>query len=357
MAITSVDGKLTSHDDAVDRQGAGTIGDSHLIPFGSKGGSNNAIIDDQDPAVKYGIARSLGYSGVSTNLTGSRANAFDVNGSTTKLQAVGAAVQYTFSGTSIAILGRFNNNSSNLAIYVDGVLTKGRVLVYGQFDNNSVNPQTPLPAIATTVPLLAGHGLTASGEVLIGNERITYTSIVANVLQGCTRGANKTTPVLHYWTENVYQMDSTAPLNPGFGNPSFSQAQAVWYSPFLDPGNHTITIVLISSTEGGPAFWFDGFIVGSMFGSSNIVRSVGTVTVAGLTDGAGFYTALLTGRSGPGILAFLGFNLLSSGGGVYPVLEVLGDPTDNASVALRIRGSINTNYSLQLVINYIGEAF
>ena len=55
-----------------------------------------------------------------------------------------------------------------------------------------------ITATDTTIPLQDASSFPSSGEIIIGEERITYTGKSGNNLTGCTRGANSTTATEHY---------------------------------------------------------------------------------------------------------------------------------------------------------------
>ena len=377
MALIAVNGGLTDHDESNERMGAGTIGESHMILGGSKGNSLNAIIDDQDPRITYGAVRAEGGPTI-TSFTAVRQTTFDFNGSYTQITSAGSGFTCIFNGTSIGILGRMGLNSSQLHVYIDGVLAPGRTLANTALGLKYAASVAPLNTTDTTIQVIApftsgsGSNITA-GSFVIDNEIISYTGYdsVNTNFTGCTRGAFGTTPATHAWSSMLYAYSSTVPLN--FGptlSPSFSTEQIVYYNPFLSPGDHRITVAVVGDPNTGPVgniyFGFDGLLVGSMIGSRSILRSIGSVIINSLvTDGAGRAdVGALSTRTGVSVIGFLGYNVVS--GPTNPLIYCLPDgggtqpntlqSTGQDSPAYRLIGQASSTYSVQLIFSYLGES-
>ncbi|MFW6377138.1 MAG: phage tail protein, partial [bacterium] len=108
------------------------------------------------------------------------------------------------------ITGGSNENCTNVEkeTDTDNLANKIVILGYGDGDNqlriemyNSSPIYSTLSSSITsssnTITLKDASDFPSSGEVIIGNERITYTDKLGDELTGCTRGENNTTAMAH----------------------------------------------------------------------------------------------------------------------------------------------------------------
>ena len=97
--------------------------------------------------------------------------------------------------------------SGNCLGYGDGV----NQLKTSFYDSSAISTTlaTALTASATTVVLTDASSFASSGEIIVAEERITYTGKTGNNLTGCTRGASSTTAITH--PAKVYVAKYVAP--------------------------------------------------------------------------------------------------------------------------------------------------
>ena len=352
-------GTLDAPDNTIQRTNFGTVGADQVVPKSLGGHTSNAIIDDANPAIRYGV-----YKSGTAIFTDTRSGSWDYDGSTTWFKTVGGAAVFTFDGTSIAVMARTNTKSGAFNVYIDDVLSKGRILVSEQLSMTIYT--ISLNATDTSIVLVSVASIVGTaGEVMIGSERITFTGITGTTLTGCTRGANGSSATIHSYTENVYMMDYYVPcwLDP-VASLDFSNGQIVYYNPFLQPGHHKIVIVSVNNPSAAQqGFWFDGFIVGTLLGARQINRQVGTVTITVQADAQGYADlGAINTTTGTAIVGLLGYYVGTSG--AYPRLMCFGNsnvagtgPDDYTFPAYAISGATPANWcTITLVFTFIGES-
>jgi hypothetical protein len=197
---------------------------------------------------------------------------------------------------------------------------------------------------------------------LIDSELITYSGKASNTLTGCTRGTGGTTAAAHNWSAIVYKWDSTAGLNFGAGAVTtsagnYATEQLVWFNPFLSPGHHQVTVVVIESASiAGYNFWFDGFVVGPLVGAQSIFRNIATATISATTNAGGYAdVGALTTRTGISIIGVLGYDQVSPapGAAAFPDLAITDD--GNGAPSFYFMGAATTAYVIRVCFIYIGE--
>ena len=95
----------------------------------------------------------------------------------------------------------------------------------------------------TTIPVVSTTNFLATDFVIIGDERILYTSDNATAFIGCTRGYDGTDAVAHSSGDNVYTADASV-INNGLGfNIGATQASVGTLAVIMIPWNFfTITL-------------------------------------------------------------------------------------------------------------------
>jgi hypothetical protein len=191
----------------------------------------------------------------------------------------GDCATVNFSGSSVAILGYTQNFGGKADVYIDGVLTKGRLTtraLLGLSGNSFTAPA--LSATATSIYAVT-TGFAASGTIVIDDEVIPYTSLNGDGLHfdGCTREGTK----LHSNGTNIYQYDSTVDFYT-----ADLTSDIVWSNNLLPPGQHTLKIVLRSDKNAASTDFYmklGGFLLGGVMGATNISVSTVTATQTGLS--------------------------------------------------------------------------
>lgn len=296
MALNKLDSLNQSRDTIVQRLGTGTITGAHVQTGTLDSKAMTGVIDDTNTRILYGNSIP-GNSSQITQVQGNStavSNTETIMGGISGLGVPGSAAQLNFIGTSIGVLGGINKYSGLIQVYIDGVLTPGRTPAFLPFNvsANSVNT----PVLSKTAVAVTGWGsnprFAAAGTLLIGNELMTYTSIVPDVnfndvYTGVTRGAFGTIAVEHFASESIYSWASSYDCSPIYEQTNYSTKQLLYYNPFLSPGDHTITVVVVAGITGYSRLYFDGFITGSLLGSRNILTQTATVTAAVMIDANG----------------------------------------------------------------------
>lgn len=356
MAIWSVDGETPKKDVREQRINAGTVGGEHVLTSTLGGRQVRSIIDDSDPRILYGFAP--GYGATLENLTNVATSDFQYGGTYTVIGGTagtgtpGDAAQLRFNGTSIAVLGGFNPSSGNMRVWIDGVETKGRIPIYTGFRLSS-GSQNIITATSTTVPALAGAlNFAAVGTIYISGELIPYTSRDANGFYGCTRGAQA---VAHNANETIYQWDSSI----GLYSASYASKQILYYNPLLSQGEHTITIIAeTNSTSGNAEIYFDGFVVGSLLGASNVFTQLATLTISVTTDGNGHADlgGITASNNDIARLAFIGMTQSNTESTNATTMCKLGIKyVGNQPQYYVHNGPLSASFTITLTFAFIGE--
>lgn len=375
MALSKLNGENQAQDFQQQRPSFGTLTGEHILNGSVDNTSIAGLVDDQDPSIIYGFNPDFG--GVPYTLTASSNTPWDVKGSSTLLPVLGAAVQYFFKGTSIGIVGRFNKFSANLRVYIDGVETPGRALTYcGLQGDAAATPNyysinNPLTDTATTIYTdvnspqnLFGPG---PGVVQIGDEQIAFTTASTlggrGVLSGCVRGVNGTVAASHTWEQSIYLYTSRpSAFGDLIGN--YGTGQLIWLKNNLPDGDHRITVLVMDdSSTGNTKFWFDGFMNGPIIGSSQIYRTIATVTKTVTTDANGFANLYPTGtvmgvRTGQSVIGLMGYNQIAPDpklGATLAKLICYPDATTQIPTYAIVNGSASTAYTIQLVLSYLSD--
>ena len=88
-----------------------------------------------------------------------------------------------------------------------------------------------ISATDTTITLVDASDFPDSGEIIIGEERITYTGKSGNSLTGCTRGANGTTAIAHYKDVLVFKYASKTSPEAGSSIDTYGLMSHTLYKP------------------------------------------------------------------------------------------------------------------------------
>lgn len=296
--IHSVGGQLNNRDKAT-RQSFGTVGGDHVINSTLSNNSMANIVDDQDPRIAYGRYASL-FPGGPINITASRSTGTSYSNTSTQLSQEGACAQLHFSGTYIGIVATMFNQSMDILVLVDGKPTKG--IGPGPtmaLASDTINATHPLTADAMTIRLFSDVVATASwdlaGEIAIGSERITYDGISydagadISTLNVTARGANGTAPQVHSWDTVVHRMTERVRMSYGATSPIYATSMEVYRNPFIEPGDHTVTIIALNNAQGGTVLIFDGFTLAPLQTLSNVSRTYVNSRVTFTTDANGYY--------------------------------------------------------------------
>lgn len=360
--IYSIDGKTQSQDVRQERIAAGTVGGELILPKGVGGRKIQSVVDDSDPRITYGLVAGYGSSAASFSLNATTdfqfGGTFIVLGSNGGTGTPGAAAQLTFTGTSIAVLGGVNPDSGTMRVYIDGVETAGRIPIYTGFRiSGSTFGSSIIDSDDATVPALAGAlSFSASGRLFINGELIDYTSRDGNGFYGCTRGVGGTTATSHNANETIYQWASSI----GLYSTGYASKQVIYYNPLLEPGTHTIVIVVeTNATSGKALLYFDGFVAtGSLLGASNIFTQIAAVRVPITTDANGHCEigALVASNNDVSRLALLGYTQSNTEVTNTTALGNLGLMYAGNLPYLYIHnGPASSTFNLTITFAFIGE--
>lgn len=306
MALHSIGGNVTSSDVRADRIAAGTVGGEHIVPKSVGGNRNNALVDNLDPRLVYGIVGS-GTATFTTELTGQ----FSRQASLVTTSTANAAIQLRFQGNSIGIIGAATPYGDSAAyVYIDGAVAYGRIAV-STVINFSVGTGATLstPAITddtTTFVLNSTTGFSSSGYLLIDDEVIQYT-LSGSTVTIVARAQFNTNKSDHLYSATVYQWSNVVSFN---NTTDFINGKLLFYNPFLANGPHTVTLVC----SGGGKVYFDGYLIGPQIGASNIAIETGSVTISGLsTSGNGHADigSLVSNNSDVQVISIFGYQQTS----------------------------------------------
>jgi len=347
MSNWRVDNQGPRHD-VRERIAGGTIGGEHTVPGSIGGRSATSIVDDADPRIDYGSNADGAYGSLSFTQLGTQTvigddgSAFGIPGSQATL---------AFIGTSIGVMGSTNPYSGRITVTVDGVVTPGRLPV---FVSLHIPSDVSVPAVAvgdTTINTLAiPAAFPASGQILLGNEIITYSA---------KSGTSFTvSPVTknHYRNETVYLWGSSVDL----GSTDYGNKRLLYYNPFLANSQHTITITSGIGTTGYGTIYFDGFITGSLIGSQNLFVQTGTITKSVTTDGNGHAVIgnIVSNNSDVSIVGVIGYSQSNTETSNTTILGQVGltySQSGEPSFYLH-NGPISATFNVIITFSYIGES-
>lgn len=358
MSLHTIDGVTPQFDLRHDRIAAGTIGGSLSLPHGLTASGVTSVVDDADPAINYGtFGGSLAAFNSSLGQGYTQRGTQTVIGGTATNGVSTSAAQLRFNGSSIGVIGGTNPFSGVMSVYIDGVLTAGRVpiMVGLHAPTSTTTPNVPCVAIGDTsvTALTIPSGFPSSGTILLGNELLTYSSKTSTVFT--TSAATKN----HYANETVYLWASSVDLSDAT---NFANKRLLYYNPFLTPGAHSIIIVVSTGATGFTRIYFDGFITGSLVGASNLFTQTGTIVASTSTssNGHGDLGSFIINNSDVSIIAILGYTQTS------PTTE-----TDNTTILGKLavkygsspdpfmylhNGPTSTTVNLLITFMYIGES-
>lgn len=361
MSQWSVDGNTQRGDVRQDRIAAGTVGGEHAVPKGLFGRNVASVIDDSDPSITYG---STGAG--TSSFTGYAAEGYTYKGTQTVIGGIltngiaQSAAQLKFNGTSIGVMGGTNPFSGIMSVYIDGALASGRLPVSIALNVSLASaPNAPIITATDTsiITLAIPSGFPSSGTILIGNELISYSSKTTTVFTVSQRGAGGTTAQNHYANETVYLWGSSVDLST---STDYSNRRLLYYNPFLQPGSHTITIVVSAGGTGYSRIYFDGFITGGLVGASNIFTQTGTITVTVGTDSNGHSDigSITSNNSDVSIIGILGYtqtNCESTNTNTMLKIAVRYLP-DGSPYLYAHNGPISATVTVVITFMYVGES-
>lgn len=301
MALHSADSKVQSLDKTLERIGNGTIGGDFIVPGSVQGKRLSNIVDNSDPRVSYGY-----YGTGSASFTSQTSSIFARGGTTIWTTSTNGAIQLKFIGTSIAILAPSNpTGDASMAVYIDGSRAYGRIPVFStiSFSPAYSAATPPMSPTSTTVTLTDSSNFASSGYALIDDEVVSYSGIAANVMTITGRGLQGTQATSHYYNAVVYQWSQTVSCYEASG---YSTQNMIFYTPFLSPGPHTITMVC---SGGGGNMYLDAFVVGSLIGARSVNVQTGTAAISGTTTANGHLEigALTSVNSDVQIIGVIGY--------------------------------------------------
>lgn len=353
--IWTRDGKTPEFDYRGQRIAAGTIGGEHAVPHSLAGGTVASIVDDANPRITYGT-----YGGSTAAFSSFASEGYTQRGTQTIIGSMTgtgtptSAAVMNFDGTSIGVMGGTNPYSGVMSVYIDGVLTPGR-LPTSVAPNISLLTSTSQPVLAvggtslTTLTIPAGF--TASGTLLLGNELLTYSSKTATVFTISPATQN------HYADETVYLWGSSTDLST---TTDYANKRLLYYNPFLTQGPHRIIIVVSVGATAYSRIYFDGFITGSLVGSSNLFTQTGTITSSPTFDANGHCDVggIVSNNSDVSIIGILGYtqtNCESTNTTIMAKLGVRYQPDGSPYLYLH-NGPPSTSATILITFMYIGES-
>jgi hypothetical protein len=365
MSIYSVDGKRPSADVRAERIAAGTVGGEHAVPRSFVGQNVASIIDDADPAIIYGTVGSA-----SASFTGFAAEGYTYKGTQTIIGGYDAslvdkgvadsAAQLTFNGTSIGVLGGTNPFSGTMKVYIDGVLTAGRLPTSVALNVSlATGPNAPIvtPTDMSITTLAIPSNFASAGTILIGKELITYSSKTGTVFTVSQRGAFGTTATNHYANETVYMWGSSTDLS---SSTDYANKRLLYYNPFLSPGEHTITIVVAAGATGYTHIYFDGFVTGSLVGASNLFTQTGSITATLALDANGHCDigGVVSNNSDVSIVGVLGYTQTDCEASTTNAMVRIGTRylTDGSPYLYAHNGTAGANVTVVITFMFIGES-
>lgn len=368
MAYNKLNGETSANDIRLERISAGTLGGEHVVPHSLVGTNVTSVVDDADRRITYG---SFDGSATFNTYVG---NFAAQNSTITKMNGIDDAIEFRFKGTRLGILGSVTPDGGVLTVYVDGVEMPGRTSATGIVQPSLVGPNQPaVLSTDTEINIANGIGNFAPGGGLarIGSEIISYSNTFEpgigstgsfnsrpGFLQGVVRGLYGTVAEDHYRYETVHTWDHTIDVS----SIDYSFRKLLWYNDKLEPGEHRVVVRMVStgSANGGTTFFFDGFVLGSLIGASNVFTLVETLTTTFTTDGNGHkdigYMTLQ--RSDVSLISALPSSITHAETSNTTAMGNIGwrfNTGVNAPLIYYHNGPANTVVTVKLNLVYLGE--
>jgi hypothetical protein len=360
MSIWSANQTLNVPDESLQRQGFGTVGGDHVVNGSMSNRKSASVVDSLDTRITYGAfnAGTAGFAQLADLSFTSRGSQVVIGGVATN-GAPNSAAAYRFTGTSIGVLASTNPQSGIIQIYIDGVLTQGKLPVNaGLTIQSGINA----PAVYAADTVISVYGTTASfptsGRLLVGQELIDYTGTTGTTFTGCIRGVGGTIAADHTAADAISLWDSQVDLATVT---EYATRRLVYYNPLLQPGDHQIIIVAQTSPSSTYSrVYFEGFIQGQLLGAGNIFTQIGTITKQLTTSANGYADIGTFTQFNPDIviISILGFTQPNAAGDNTVPLGTMGFDY-NAGTLPHLylhNGQASSTFNITITFCYIGES-
>lgn len=320
MTLVVNKGQKNISDVRGERIGFGTVGTDHVVPSGLMQGSVNGVYSVFDPRITYSSGWTVAAGTV----------ADDFRGLAVQANLAGNALDLTFNGTSIAIIGGTFASGGKADIYIDGILQEGRVNISTFL--SGYYGLTGLNATDSTINVVDTSAFAASGTILIDNEIITYSGKTGTTFTGCTRSGTES----HITSAMVYQYDSVVDFYTAYKESRI----VVWSNTQLQPGRHTLRVQVRPDSNPSSGFYPDpgfvyinGFIAGGVLGAENVITNVSHITFTGVAINASGFSSSISYGLQPSSTSQQVVNILGTGafdgGGVFVPCFYSLDPRTN----------------------------